>query len=348
MEKSAVRQAVVLVPMLIFVLVAASAISLPRLSVEHATNCGTCHINPNGGGMRTEYANREIALGELSLPKTRKIVQENYKPPRINESITYGFDTRYNINDDGRVTRTQIDAYLNVELWSDLFYQFRFDENGIAENYALLNLNNGKHYLKAGRFYPAYGLHIPDHEALIRNRTGFRSRLFLDGLSMGTEISGVNLVAEFFYPDEQRLFIGHLMKTGRSGSFKYMTGTSFRQSEKLNGSNGQWPSSLALFAGLSRGRFTLLGELDLVGRNSDTMITYVSLTTRLEYGAYLVTEYNFFDGDRDVAEGVEEFVRISLELFPVPFVELRPSFTRYTRGYAEIKNDFIVQLHVGL
>jgi len=298
--------------------------------------------------MRTEYANREVALGELSLPQTRKFVQENYKPPRISESITYGFDARYNINDDGHVTRTQIDAYLNVELWSELLYHFRFDENGIAENYALLSLNSGKQYLKAGRFYPAYGLHIPDHDALIRDRIGFRSRLFLDGLSLGTEISGINLVAEFFYPDEQRVFIGHLKKAGRFGSFKYIAGTSLRRSEKLNGSNGQWPHSWALFTGLSRDRFTVLGELDLVGKDSDTMITYVSLTTRLEYGAYLVTEYSFFDGNRDVADGVEEFVRVSLELFPVPFVELRPSFTRYTRGYTEIKNDFIVQLHVGL
>jgi hypothetical protein len=118
-------------------------------------------------------------------------------------------------------------------------------------------------------------------------------------------------------------------------------------SERINGKTGDFPHIRALFGGLSWNRFTLMGEADLVGFSSDTLITFANLTTRLTYGLYLVGEYNFFDGDRHVLGDVDEFVRLSCEVFPLPFVEVRPSYTYYTRGALEETDDFFVQVHLG-
>ncbi len=77
------------------------------------------------------------------------------------------------------------------------------------------------------------------------------------------------------------------------------------------------------------------------------MLTYINLTTRLEYGIYLIVEYNFKDLDRNAKNGVDEFYRFSLEIFPIPFVDIRPYYTIYTAGFLKNEKDFFVQLHVG-
>lgn len=328
-------------------LLSASALTLPRLSTEHAVPCKSCHVNPLGGGMRNEFGNYSVALNELCLPQTKKLMVERYKPPRLSESVTFGFDTRHLVFDDGRIFRMQTDAYLAVEPLKDFFYHFRFWENGVSEHYALLNFDHQKYFVKAGRFYPAYGLRNADHKAFTRERTGHGSNVYLDGFSVGAEIYEVNITAEIFNPNQRGVYGLHLFRARYCKPFGYLIGTSIRLSEEVAGTTGAHPNAKAVFGGLSYDRFTLLGELDIAGKGNDTLITYGSLTTRLEYGLYLVVEYNFFDGNRDVADGVDEFVRVSVELFPIPFVELRPSYTYYTRGLLKDQDDFFVQVHFG-
>jgi len=336
--------AVVAVSVLLLV---SRAVSLPRLAVEYGAPCKMCHVNPNGGGMRTEFGNHAVALNELCLPQTKKLVLGRYRSPRVGEAVTFGFDSRYLVFDNGRVFRMQTDAYLTVEPLNKTYYHFRFWENGISENYALLTFWNEQFYVKAGRFYPAYGLRSADHKSYVQERTGHGSNVYLDGISLGAEIRGVNVVTEVFNPQQRRVWGLHVFKPGFMDPFGYIAGVSIQLSEEIAGSNGPFPYARAVFGGLSYDRFTATGELDLVGQGNDTLIAYAALTTRLEYGAYLVGEYNFFDGNRNTADGVEEFVRISLEVFPLPFVELRPSYTRYTRGAIGDRDDFFVQLHIG-
>ena len=87
--------------------------------------------------------------------------------------------------------------------------------------------------------------------------------------------------------------------------------------------------------------------MDLAGRSPDQLAFYAGLTTRIEHGLYLLAEYSFYDGNRDVQAGVDEFVRLSLEVFPLPYVELRPSYTRYTRGPLDGEEDWFLQFHIG-
>jgi hypothetical protein len=241
----------------------------------------------------------------------------------------------------------QADAYLAVEPLKDFYYLMRLTERGIAEHYALLYFADERYYVKAGRFNPAYGLHDADHKAYVRERIGYGSNVFLDGLSAGADLLGVSVAGELFNINQQAVSTLHLLKAGSVDPFGYLAGASVRFSEKVAGSTGAFPPTKAIFGGLSYDRLTLLGELDVTGKSNDTLITYASLTTRLEYGLYLIGEYNFFDGDRHLETGVDEFLRVSLELFPIPFVELRPSYTYYTRGILKDEQDFFMQVHVG-
>ena len=340
-------------PVLVFFLIVAATLqSLPRLAAEQSLSCKTCHINPNGGGARTEFGNHSVAFHELTLPQTKKYFEKKKHSPRISESVLAGFDYRYLVLEGGRVFRMQTDAYLTFEPYKDLMYHLRFWENGVNENYMLLYLDHQKYYLKIGRFYPAYGLRMADHKTYVRERIGFGSNVYLDGLSLGAEIGGSNIAVEFFKEDffkPFRRFVGavHIFRTGYTRSISYLAGFSARISEELNGSNGAFPHTKGIFGGLSYNRFTLLGELDLAGRANDSLLAYAGLTTRIEYGLYLIAEYNFIDNDRDFQSGVEEFLRFSLEFYPIPFVQLRPSYTYYANGPLVGEDNFFLQFHVG-
>jgi hypothetical protein len=347
MNRKLYRTFAVLLPIVALIGFGLSVESFPRLAAAQALPCQTCHINPAGGGMRNEFGNHAVALNELCLPQTKKLFKDRYRSPRLSESVTFGFDIRYLVFDDGTIFRMQTDAYFMVEPLKDLQYQFRVWEGGISENFGLLWLNDRQFHVKVGRFMPAYGLRMSDHKSYVRDRIGLGANVYRDGLSLGAQFHGVELTTEYFSVPGRKLFGGHLYYPGVLPPFTYLLGASVQIPEELSGSTGGFPLSRAVFGGLSYDRLTLLGELDMAGKANDTLITYAQLTTRLEYGAYLIAEYNFFDGNRDLETGVDEYLRISFELYPLPFVQLRPSYTYYLDGLRKDQDDFFVLFHIG-
>ena len=331
---------------LLLITIVNSAFTYPRLSVEHKAPCKNCHISPSGGGMRTEFANYAVALNELTLPSTKNIAVKNYKAPRLSESVTFGFDTRHLIFDDATIFRMQTDFFANIELFENMNYNLRFSENGISENYGIFYTDKKKHYVRFGRFAPSFGLKQSDHKSYNRERLGHGSLTYLDGLGVGIEIGGHLLNAELVNYGQQTIFMGHLMKSGNLKSIGIFGGASLQLPEE-EANHSRFPQAKAIFGGLSYNRFTFMGEVDLVGKSNDTLSAYVNLTSRLEYGLYLIGEYNFFDGNRNLANGVDEFYRFSVEFYPISFFQIRPSYTYYTEGYKKDQSDFFVQVHFG-
>jgi hypothetical protein len=333
----------------VFTLAAASTHSFPNLLVDHGEPCKHCHINPNGGGPRTEYGNYSVAFNELCLPQTKKLVATHFKKPRLGESVLIGFDTRHLVLDhNGGIFRMQTDAFVTVEPIQHMYYNFRINATGAAENYALLTFKDVKYFVKAGHFYPAFGWHIADHTAYVRSRIGFVPPfVYWDGLSLGAEIKGFNVTGEIIIPNQQRVYTLHVYKAGSMGNLGYGGGFSVRYGEKRLGTYQGFPPAKALFGGLSYGPITGLGEVDLVGTTSDTLITYAQLVARVQYGLYLMTEYSFFQGDRRATGAVDEFVKFAIQLYPLPFVQLQPTYTWYTRGTREYPYNFELMVHFG-
>lgn len=299
--------------------------------------------------MRNEFGNYTMAFQELVLPQTKKLIKDDYKLPNLGEGVTYGFDVRYLVQDNFDVNRFQTDLFLSLKPLKPLTYQVRLSDGGITEQYALLKLSRDRFYIKAGTFHPTFGLHNSDYDSFNQARTGNFPNTYLDGISFGADLHAFSLVVEAFNQSQRGVYGIHLYRTSRVGQLGLMGGASLRLSENFtyrNG-NGPFPHAKALFGGVNYDRFTFEGELDLVGRSNDTLIAYANFTARIEYGLYFIAEYNFFDGNRDLENGVDEFLRFSIELFPLPFVEFRPSYTRYTRGFRVGEDDFFMQFHVG-
>lgn len=331
----------------LLLLLSATALTFPRLSVESGTTCKNCHMATTGGGARNEFGNFAVAFNELTLQRSKQLLAAHYRKPRVGESLVFGFDSRHLVFDDGRLFRMQTDLFATLEPIKGMIYHARIAETGVTENYVQVQVQDRRHTIKAGRFYPTFGLRNEDHTAFNRERVGLAPRLFLDGLSLSTTIAGADVTLETFNPNTQATGYFHVVRPGSIKSVNYLAGLSFRYTEKVEGDYLGAPHARALFGGLNWDRFTFTGELDLVGERSDTLITYANLTTRLLWGVWLVGEYNFFDSDRHVASGVDEDIRLSVDFYPVPFVQIRPTYLYHTRGYLKDEDDFFIQFHAG-
>lgn len=330
----------------------ASIYALPRLSAEHAVACKECHVNPNGGGARNEFGNHAVAFQELCIPPTKKLLASHYKKPRIGEALLFGFDSRWLILDDPRVLRMQSDVYFTVTPFKNFDYHLRVGQVGsgsiqVSEQYALFRFSDSKYWIKAGTFYPAFGLRQDDHTSYTRVKTGHLYDSFWDGLSVGADFHDVNISAEVFNQGGRGIYNLHAFRTGFIEPIGYMIGGSIQQTEKINGTTGIYPRSKAIFGGVNWDRFSVTGEFDFIGSGNDSVAFYTSATARIIRGLYLTGEYNFFDPDRHVRSGTEKFTRFSLDFYPVPFVKIRPSYTHYKPKNAGESDDFFVQLHIG-
>jgi hypothetical protein len=329
-----------------------AALSLPRFSAEHAVACKQCHVNPNGGGARNEFGNHAVAFEELCIPPTKKLLESHYKKPRISESLAFGFDSRWLIFDDPRVFRMQSDLYLTFTPFKNFDYHFRVGPIGsgsmqVSEQYALFRFRDTKYWIKAGTFYPAFGLRQDDHTSYTRSKTGHLSNSYWDGFSVGADIHDVNITAEVFNQSGRGIYNLHAFRTGYVDPIGYLIGGSIQQSERLDGSTGIYPRAKAMFGGVNWDRVTLTGEYDIIGSHGDSVAFYAAATARVVWGLYLTGEYNFFDLDRHLKTGAQKFTRLSVDFYPVPFVKIRPSYTHYKPAYAGESDDFFVQLHVG-
>ena len=92
--------------------------SLPVYSVQEATNCMSCHVNPTGGGMRNDYGSNVYALDVLPLERWIDKGKDDWDG-YLTEHIQIGGDFRiqmFNNGDSTKVFPMQADIYTNVKI----------------------------------------------------------------------------------------------------------------------------------------------------------------------------------------------------------------------------------------
>src|SRR5262249_54210039 len=186
-----------------------NAVAEPYLAVKTGLKCAVCHVNPTGGGKRTEfgatYSQTEFAAGRLD-PETGKVTEGTEPAPftgRINNPIPLGADLRGNATatiiphatDTYAFDPVRAQTYLEVQPIVNRLTLY-LDEQvspGAATNretYALLYNGSRSLYVKAGRMFLPFGLRIEDDNAFVRAQTNTSYTSYDDGvrtrLSMGS------------------------------------------------------------------------------------------------------------------------------------------------------------------
>ncbi len=185
----------------------------PELVRHGYTNCITCHSSPAGGGLLTEYgralSKEVLSSGRFFFERSAPPVVEGAATPEHprEEDFLYGYVEPPRWLTVGGDIRT-LQSYSNTALVEQaqfivmqvdaevLATRGRFGVQGTIGRKELPpgmsrfsdNFVSHRHWLtaklgaegvedtiqvRAGRFYPAYGLNIPDHPVITRQNLGF-------------------------------------------------------------------------------------------------------------------------------------------------------------------------------
>jgi hypothetical protein len=169
---------------LVVTLVCCVASSIALAFPEHAarlgyTNgCNSCHVSPTGGGSLTAYG-RSTAEELATIPRPGAGRFFGLDQP---DWLATGGDTRHvNINAPGfhRKLWMQSDFELGLqpssEVWLVGSAGYYGEERKLESRRSYLLWTPSKYVsLRIGKFFPAFGLLIPDHTVATRSGLGFR------------------------------------------------------------------------------------------------------------------------------------------------------------------------------
>ena len=325
----------------------AASIAEPYLAVRTGYKCMVCHVNPTGGGKRTEfgssYSQTAMAAERLDL-MTGQTAAAGSEPEswtgKLNDRFAFGADLRATSqyvavphDTDTFAFKPSAQAYLEVKPIVDRLTIY-LDERvspGAATNretYAVLWFANKSAYLKAGRMFVPFGLRIEDDTAFIRQATSTSFNSFDDGVEGGLELGpwSVNVSVTNGQGGGNEINRGKLF----SSLFSYVqpvwrVGVS--ASTNSNGAADQRMQSI--FAGLHTGRISWLASGVYI-TDDGTPTGRVKQWATLVEGNYeaakghnLKLTYEHYDPNADVKEDQRERYSAVWEYVPFQFTQFR-------------------------
>jgi len=322
----------------------------PYLTVRAGAKCSDCHTNLTGGGKRSAFPKihaHDILhdLEILPIPARAKAFDGQIVSQlsigsdfRLRNTTTFSDDpnSRGNVPENrafrtgNTVNDTEVQEfllYLEIDLLPEVLKLYVDEDfSGGATNREVFGLLRSvlpwDGYVKAGRFFPAFGLRVYDDEAYIRSRSGFTFQNSDEGVEFGIA------PGPFFFAtsitdgeegdtDVQATFNGYAVLDDLPVVRSALVGASFaRQSDE------RWTAGW--YAGANLWRFTGLAEFDLIDDTTDTV------ASRDEYASYF--ELNFLAFTWLNFRGTFEFLRVKGD----------GNQTRYTIG-AEPFIDKVIQ-----
>lgn len=338
------------------------AVAEPYLAVQQGYKCVACHVNPTGGGLRSDFG---IVFAENVLPARGLPESFPVWTGRIGDFVRFGGDLREDwsrtevpgARSQQGFNLEQVRLYANVAVIPERLSLYADEQvapgNALSlEAYAKLNDAASGLYLKGGRFYLPFGWRLQDQTAFVRE---------MSGISMTTPDTGVELGLEREHWSAQLDYTNGIANVGVDSGHqltgqvqwiqnRYRVGVaaSFTQSEAGNRRVG------GVFAGLRTGPVSWLGEADLVrdeGFPEGTRSMVAGLGEadwKIAKGHNLKVTAEYRDPDRKVSEDQQTRWSVLYEYTPIPFLQLRAGFRRY-RGIpqSDIENRRLVfiELH---
>ncbi len=317
----------------------------PYLSVRTGLRCSQCHVNRTGGGGRNDFGS---VYAQTRLPMKR----QTFAGRSLNDWVSIGGNLRVlasgtpseatprtgvqipeaNLQLEARVIPDMLAVYLDQTVGPG--------GASTREVFVLVEKLPLDGYLKVGKFLLPYGLRLVDDAEFIRQATLF---------SYATPDQGVEVGIE---PGPFSLFLA--LTNGTQGasendSEKQFTGTAvwIRRSFRIGGSasRNDGPSSqrdvFGGFGGFTLGRFTVLGEVDIIrdspdggadlrcdeGGTCEQFAAYLEGNLLVARGFNAKVTYGFLDPDADIAEDARIRMRFGVELFPIQFLQVSAFYT---------------------
>jgi hypothetical protein len=380
-------KALITIPTLLFVLMLSTEISnaLPKYASRTGYKCQSCHVNPTGKGMRNEFGST-YGRDDITLPTYKEFVDYDDITTKLGPNLSFGGDYRsifYYETQNHASTFFQMQAAFYVNLRLNKKFQIYADKDflGDAEIFGLARVLPWDGYLKIGKFIPAYGTKVDDHNYFIRGGPynpgiQFAGRFpagYPTGLRFGelSEDTGLELgLAPSIFTFSVGVFDGlpgvNLPTTGtknksvalrgdarfKLAGINWNFGGSFYNSPSLTDRRTFYGAfgAMTLFENL-----TLTSEIDYAEHQQSTFPTTVGimwwheLNWMVTPGMDLKLAYESYDPDKDLQNGVFNQVTVGAELFLLSGVEVRPLYrinlNSLPNGVKANTNEFITIFH---
>ena len=336
-----------------------SAAALPLYASRQGATCVTCHVDPNGGGIRNEvgfaYLRNRHSIERES--KWEKVTVD----PKLNDWITLGVDLRVmyyasHVN-GGRTLSTStffpMQGQVNLAVMPHehltlvASHGITVDEPGVPAGYVAREIYGmveglpAEMYARIGRFRLPFGLRQDDHTSFTRDQDflPYDSQKPDAGIEVGRIGTAWFAQGSFVNNDEPLVSraetfaakVGHASESfqfGLSGLHKYYNDV-------------LW----SLYASATRGRLSALGEYaggtlgPYVKRNETAF--FAELDYRVLRGLNVRAKLDYADLDRDGPGGLKRRYLGEVDINPIPFVEAKISYRYYDSEDSGIHKDYL-------
>ena len=343
--------------------------ALPRFAVDSGVSCQECHVNPTGGGMRNEFGAEYYSRIVLPMRTFQQEQRLDGFSTSLNDFIRTGtnFRTLLLFEDDGYSTFWQMqgDVYISMQASRDLLFYIDFGLYQGFEIFGLLDIPSIESYTKVGKFIPAYGIRMDDHNVYTRSGApGIVSVPFGER----AEDTG----AEFGYNTDQTTLSIGLFSGNPGGGIRFadesINAIALRGEWRFiseGSTNGFLGGSLyrnkrsafetinyGIFGGIASERnFNILGEVMFVNRkqppdapSENFLLFFTEFNYLLQQGIDLKLQYNL--GTGGTPKLTRHAIGIGAELFFLPGLELRPLYRLHFSDDLPNVGEYIVMFHV--
>lgn len=342
-----------------------SAFAFPEMIRHGYVNCSTCHVSPSGGGLLSEYgralskealsrgrwffesvaqgksADTEEAFlgGTVAAPKwlnlggSVRMLQAVRETPReiAGRFILMQADLEFGVSDGKRFSLVGTlgrgePARSNARVFSALnFLVSRRHWLGV-----LMGPDSAKDrlQLRAGRFFPAYGLNIAEHVAATRKLLGFdqeQESYNLEFSYLGEEWSGA-ATAIVGRPDLSVSGAGEGLAFQIARGFgKHKAGVNAMIATRDTGvpTDRSWMTGAFATLGFTP-KLYALAELDLLKRNDGNLgyVHYAKLGWEFVSGVHLLALQDYGKPSLGSSDRFQESYGTGLQYFPRPHWDL--------------------------
>jgi hypothetical protein len=215
---------------------AGTAEAYPQFQLSTSTDrCITCHFSPAGGGLINDYG-RDEAGSTISGGGDGRFLHGAWTPP---DWLQLGADLRSAFGVKAREPQTeglafpmQMDLYLraagkalSVNVTAGLRGGARdpqpplVERLGSREHYVMYERESGA-YVRAGRFFPIFGIRSQDHTAFVRRYLGFHTLEEPYAASAGTFGDSWEAHGALFVPNPIAFLGAGVQATGATAYFE--------------------------------------------------------------------------------------------------------------------------------
>lgn len=317
------------------------ALAFPE-NIRHGyTNCQSCHVSPTGGGVLTEYGRRssEEFMFTWSKPNEADFLSGAVKPP---EKLNIGGDVRFlSLHKDNKITESNVGFPMQVDL--ELSYKFfdqltvdlgvgSYDGTPDVRRYYLMYQQSENWYMRAGKFFPAFGIMNPDHSIVTRRILKFDQSQETTNVEAGYLSENFEWIIDAISGSGAA---GMPRDDGYSSRFAYYIGKNNQVGASyLHGKGVIWERDVyGAFALVSLGGGGLLQtEIDSQTRKAidsedlslpkyTALITFTRLSWELTRGLNIFGTYESMDPDKSTFSQEQRSYGPGLQWFPRPHLE---------------------------